>query len=73
MGVDHSMPPAPYPYQTGLKRMLTSYNLLQLLMLATGFVLLKDFEEEFTMKEKLGLTMIAMAGFGIAYDFFRLF
>lgn len=47
------------------------FTLLQILMLATGYALLKDFDKEFTIRERLGLVMIAMAGFGIVYDFFK--
>ena len=47
--------------------------ILQLLLLVTGIVLLKDldFSKVITPKEKVGLAIIGLTGFWIVYDFLR--
>jgi hypothetical protein len=56
---------------------MSFFNALQILMLLTGLVLCKDsgggYEGNWTLKEKVGLALVFMAGYSIIHEFIRIY
>jgi len=55
---------------------MSFFNALQILMLLTGLVLCRDYDEDrvrkWTFKEKVGLALVFMAGYSIIHEFIRI-
>jgi hypothetical protein len=56
---------------------MSFFNALQILMLLTGLALCRDSDEgrvrKWTLKEKVGLALVFMAGYSIIHEFISIY